>query len=106
MHCVVLFSESTLSVGATITMFIVMQIPEDSKEQTAEADTKGGAEDKLESSERTQGIVEKITDGVTKGVKELSVEEKPRVIPKPGDGQKIYKIDPMLEDFRSHLDYR
>jgi 1,4-alpha-glucan branching enzyme len=50
--------------------------------------------------------VEAITDSVTKGVKELVVEEKPRVIPKPGDGQKIYKIDPMLEDFRSHLDYR
>ncbi|KAM0842265.1 hypothetical protein ACQ4PT_058466 [Festuca glaucescens] len=81
------------------------QMPED-MEQTAEANTTGGAEDKLESSEPTQGIVETITDVVTNGVKELAVEDKPRVIPKPGDGQKIYKIDPMLDDFRSHLDYR
>jgi 1,4-alpha-glucan branching enzyme len=76
-------------------------------EQTAEANTTGGAEDEPESPEPTQGIVETLTDAVTKGVEELVVEEeKPRVIPKPGDGQKIYKIDPMLEDFRSHLDYR
>jgi len=34
------------------------------------------------------------------------VEEKPRVISPPGDGQRIYEIDPMLEGFRGHLDYR
>jgi len=34
------------------------------------------------------------------------VEEKPRVISAPGDGQRIYEIDPMLEGFRGHLDYR
>ena len=66
----------------------------------------GGTAEKLQYSEPTQGIVETITDGVTKGVKELVVGEKPRVVPKPGDGQKIYEIDPTLKDFRSHLDYR
>jgi 1,4-alpha-glucan branching enzyme len=34
------------------------------------------------------------------------VEEKPRVISPPGDGQRIYEIDPMLEGYRGHLDYR
>lgn len=27
-------------------------------------------------------------------------------IPPPGTGQKIYEIDPMLNGFREHLDYR
>uniref|UniRef100_A0A453BXL0 Glycosyl hydrolase family 13 catalytic domain-containing protein n=4 Tax=Aegilops tauschii subsp. strangulata TaxID=200361 RepID=A0A453BXL0_AEGTS len=83
-----------------------LQIPEDIEEQTAEVNMTGGTAEKLQSSEPTQGIVETITDGVTKGVKELVVGEKPRVVPKPGDGQKIYEIDPTLKDFRSHLDYR
>ncbi|VAH47604.1 unnamed protein product [Triticum turgidum subsp. durum] len=83
-----------------------LQIPEDIEEQTAEVNMTGGTAEKLESSEPTQGIVETITDGVTKGVKELVAGEKPRVVPKPGDGQKIYEIDPTLKDFRSHLDYR
>ncbi|XP_043699557.1 1,4-alpha-glucan-branching enzyme 1, chloroplastic/amyloplastic-like isoform X2 [Telopea speciosissima] len=33
-------------------------------------------------------------------------EAKPRSLPPPGTGQKIYEIDPMLNDFRNHLDYR
>ncbi|TYI98812.1 hypothetical protein E1A91_D01G243300v1 [Gossypium mustelinum] len=33
-------------------------------------------------------------------------EAKPRTIPPPGIGQKIYEIDPSLLDFRQHLDYR
>jgi len=79
-----------------------LQIPEDIKEEKAESNTTWGAEEKLESSEQTQGIMETITQGF----KEVVVEEKPRVIPKTGDGQKIYQIDPMLKDFRTHLDYR
>lgn len=31
---------------------------------------------------------------------------KRRSIPPPGDGQKIYKIDPLLKGFRAHLDFR
>lgn len=34
------------------------------------------------------------------------VEEKPRFIPPPGSGQRIYEIDPSLEGHRAHLDYR
>lgn len=34
------------------------------------------------------------------------VEEKSRVIPPPGDGQRIYEIDPMLGGHKAHLEYR
>lgn len=33
-------------------------------------------------------------------------EEKPRCIPPPGSGQRIYEIDPHLLGHRAHLDYR
>ena len=33
-------------------------------------------------------------------------EAKPRSIPPPGAGQKIYEIDPTLLGFREHIDYR
>ena len=33
-------------------------------------------------------------------------EAKPRSIPPPGAGQKIYEIDPTLFGFREHIDYR
>lgn len=29
-----------------------------------------------------------------------------RTVPPPGNGQKIYEIDPLLKDHRTHLDYR
>jgi 1,4-alpha-glucan branching enzyme len=45
-------------------------------------------------------------DGAAIKAKAPLVEEKPRVISPPGDGQRIYEIDPMLEGFRGHLDYR
>lgn len=35
-----------------------------------------------------------------------NVEVRRRSIPPPGDGQKIYEIDPILKDFRAHLDFR
>nr|GMD39570.1 starch branching enzyme II [Ipomoea batatas] len=31
---------------------------------------------------------------------------KKRAIPPPGLGQRIYEIDPLLKNFRDHLDYR
>ncbi|XP_064965243.1 1,4-alpha-glucan-branching enzyme 1, chloroplastic/amyloplastic-like isoform X2 [Musa acuminata AAA Group] len=34
------------------------------------------------------------------------VEEKPRFVPPPGTGQRIYEIDPSLKGYRVHLDYR
>nr|QNR00776.1 starch branching enzyme [Canna indica] len=35
-----------------------------------------------------------------------AVEEKPRFVPPPGTGQRIYEIDPSLKGHRSHLDNR
>lgn len=29
-----------------------------------------------------------------------------RVVPPPGDGQKIFQIDPMLQGYKYHLEYR
>lgn len=81
-------------------------VEEEASAAAAEASTTVGIEDKLESSDATQRIDKTITDGVTKEAKEQIVEEKPRVIPPPGDGQRIYQIDPMLERFRNHLDHR
>lgn len=45
-------------------------------------------------------------DGAAIKAKASVVEEKPRVISPPGDGQRIYEIDPMLQGYRGHLDYR
>lgn len=36
----------------------------------------------------------------------LDQEVGQRKIPPPGDGKKIYDIDPMLNSHRTHLDYR
>ncbi|KAK8672161.1 hypothetical protein V6N13_110534 [Hibiscus sabdariffa] len=40
------------------------------------------------------------------GDKKIEVEAKPMSIPPPGAGQKVYEIDPLLLDFRDHIDYR
>ncbi|OEL19739.1 1,4-alpha-glucan-branching enzyme 2-2, chloroplastic/amyloplastic [Dichanthelium oligosanthes] len=72
----------------------------------AEASSSVEVEEKSEPSEVIEGTGETKTDGVAIKVKAPLVEEKPRVIPTPGDGQRIYEIDPMLEGFRNHLDYR
>jgi 1,4-alpha-glucan branching enzyme len=72
----------------------------------AEASSAVEVEEKPEPSEVIEGTSETETDGVAVETKAPLVEEKPRVIPPPGDGQRIYQIDPMLEGFRNHLDYR
>lgn len=46
----------------------------------------------------------KHSDKVNKGLEKS--EEKQRIIPSPGAGQRIYEIDPLLKDHRAHLDYR
>lgn len=33
-------------------------------------------------------------------------EVKPKIIPPPGTGQKIFEIDPFLQAHRQHLDFR
>lgn len=39
-------------------------------------------------------------------VKILSDEDKPKIIPPPGTGQKIYEIDSFLKAHSQHLDFR
>jgi hypothetical protein len=41
-----------------------------------------------------------------KNMTEEVVVEKSRGIPPLGNGQRIYEIDPMLKDHRTHLQYR
>ena len=54
-------------------------------------------------------------DEKVKGLTDLEVEEmisreseqvRKRTIPPPGNGQRIYEIDPLLRNFSGHLDYR
>ncbi|KAL6841200.1 hypothetical protein ACP4OV_028973 [Aristida adscensionis] len=75
---------------------------EEATSAATEASTAVVAENKPEQSEVIKGNIGR----VTAGAKESVVEKKPLVIPPPGDGQRIYQIDPMLEGYRSHLDYR
>lgn len=49
---------------------------------------------------------EKTSISVSRRVKIESDEVKPRIIPPPGTGQKIYEIDPFLQAHREHLDFR
>ena len=63
-------------------------------------------EEKTEPSQVIEGVSETETDGLAVASKAPLMEEKPRVVPPSGDGQRIYQIDPMLEGFRNHLDYR
>lgn len=48
--------------------------------------------------------------GTSDSLEENIIDESERVwkraIPPPGLGQRIYEIDPMLNSYRSHLDYR
>nr|KYP71087.1 hypothetical protein KK1_010330 [Cajanus cajan] len=43
---------------------------------------------------------------VGKKVKIVGDDAKPKIIPSPGAGQKIYEIDPTLLPYREHLDFR
>nr|CAB3486970.1 unnamed protein product [Digitaria exilis] len=80
-------------------------VEESASSSTAEASSAVEVEEKSEPSEVIEGTGKTETDGVAVKSAPL-VEEKPRVVPPPGDGQRIYQIDPMLEGFRNHLDYR
>ncbi|CAL0309935.1 unnamed protein product [Lupinus luteus] len=49
---------------------------------------------------------EKTSVSIDKKVKIESDEVKPKIIPPPGTGKKIYEIDPFLQAHREHLDFR
>jgi len=81
-------------------------VEETASSSVAQASSAVEVEEKTEPSEVIESTSKTETDGVAVETKVQLVEEKPRVIPPPGDGQRIYQIDPMLEGFRNHLDYR
>lgn len=45
-------------------------------------------------------------ENIAKMSQSVGQEVGQRRVPPPGDGKKIYDIDPMLNSHRSHLDYR
>jgi 1,4-alpha-glucan branching enzyme len=81
-------------------------VEEEVTSAAAVASTSIDAEDKPEPSKVVKGSEKTGTGGLSEGAKQRVVEEKLRVISPPGDGQQIYQIDPMLEGFRNHIDYR
>jgi 1,4-alpha-glucan branching enzyme len=81
-------------------------VEETPSSSVAEASSAVDFEENPEPSEVIEGTGKTVPYGVATGAKAPLVEEKPRVIPPPGDGQRIYEIDPMLKGFRNHLDYR
>nr|CAB3446751.1 unnamed protein product [Digitaria exilis] len=63
-------------------------------------------EGQIESSETTRRAREGDADALNREVLGSALQEKPRVVPPPGDGQKIFQIDPMLQNYKYHLEYR
>ncbi|KAG2571948.1 1,4-alpha-glucan-branching enzyme 2, chloroplastic/amyloplastic-like [Panicum virgatum] len=82
-----------------------LEVP-DEAELVVEESLAVEVEEKTEPSQVIEGVSETETDVLAVASKAPLMEEKPRVVPPPGDGQRIYQIDPMLEGFRNHLDYR
>ncbi|KAJ4733128.1 hypothetical protein LUZ62_044919 [Rhynchospora pubera] len=84
-------------------------VEEGSKAEMAETSAPVEEEEAKTEIVETGGDITSSTEEVTTGEESMSeevVEEKPRVVPPPGDGQRIYQYDPMLEGHRGHLEYR
>ena len=54
--------------------------------------------------DKAQGAVKSVTLPGTGMIKKE--EARPKSIPPPGTGQRIYEIDPLLKGYCEHLDYR
>lgn len=46
------------------------------------------------------------SDSTYETISDESARVRERIIPPPGIGQRIYEIDPLLNNYREHLDYR
>lgn len=46
------------------------------------------------------------SDSAYETISEESSRVREKIIPPPGTGQRIYEIDPLLNNHRQHLDYR
>lgn len=71
-----------------------------------ESSTEVGVELEIESSVASNDAKESDVEGVNTVAQESAAEVKPRDVPQPTTGQKIYEIDPMLTSFKYHLEYR
>ena len=60
----------------------------------------------MEDEDTAQAESEKAMVFASTKVKTERHEVKPRTIPPPGTGQKIYEVDPSLQGHRQHLDFR
>ena len=60
--------------------------------------------DLIDNDDKVQGAEKAITLSGTGTIKKE--EARPKSIPPPGTGQRIYEIDPFLRGYREHLDYR
>lgn len=56
--------------------------------------------------EKQESVPKELSTPLKRKTSTKKIEAKPRTIPPPGAGQKIYEIDPSLLSFRQHLDYR
>ena len=57
--------------------------------------------------QRLSVFLQSVNDGSERASSSLfQVDFIPRVIPPPGEGQRIYDLDPYLKGHRAHLDYR
>lgn len=53
-----------------------------------------------------EGEGEGTSDSKYASIRDESARIRGKIIPPPGNGQKIYEIDPMLNNHRQHLNYR
>lgn len=64
-------------------------------------------EDASYDSEANAVPIQAIEEQTTKPMQNrVELEDRPKVVPPPGSGQRIYEIDPLLNNYREHLDYR
>ncbi|XP_042419840.1 1,4-alpha-glucan-branching enzyme 2-2, chloroplastic/amyloplastic-like isoform X1 [Zingiber officinale] len=64
------------------------------------------SEEKVDPEAEQTTVASQIISEKTKEEGNVEVEGKPRSIPPPGSGKRIYEIDPKLKGFRGHLDHR
>ncbi|XP_024527573.1 1,4-alpha-glucan-branching enzyme 2-2, chloroplastic/amyloplastic [Selaginella moellendorffii] len=83
--------------------------------ESTTASTATASKDLLEPNSKADHSMEEQTMEIAKQIQafrdgSLKLKEQdaalPKVVPPPGDGQRIYEIDPYLKNYRDHLEYR
>lgn len=74
---------------------------EESEEEMNQASVSlGETMNDLGSNSKSTSVSEEVVES------EEVVKEVKRSIPPPGNGQNIYELDPLLRNYRTHIDYR